>query len=66
MARDRKLFVTYASRWGTGRIHWLVYDRLNKRWILSCSDRDSPRGEVIDRDAPDAPHCRLCFPELVE
>ncbi len=49
------------SRWGVGKVHWMVYDRENKLWRKQCRPGDF--GYNTTPVAYDTPvTCKRCEP----
>jgi hypothetical protein len=51
------------NRWGPGRVHRYIYDRLNAIWYCSCvKPGEHIYGKEVDPSTPVT--CRICDPTL--
>lgn len=55
-----KLASTRPNRWGSGKIHVLYYDRLNKMWRLVCRRRPGAYAMVDDEPRNTPVTCTTC------
>lgn len=60
MAKEKRL-LTGPNRWGSGRVHRYLYDRVNKLWYCACQKPYAfgYHGAVVDSDTPVT--CKRCL-----